>query len=133
MSTPSRPARGRRDPALLAPDGDAGPQLPVPDDEHNDPDEQSPDSVELFLLDEGDIVTVSFTMPVVLEGHARETYLGSKITTRVRMDEDGPLAAARARAVAIDSVLNSIDEAEEALRSYAEHQAARLAAAGLPQ
>lgn len=130
---PDQPHRkGRRNPALLQPDGNAGPQIDLTEQHTEDMDDpRDGGATEFHLLDEGDFITVSATIPVVLEGHHKESYFGSKVTVRVREDEAAEFAAARGRSVAMGSILDQVEEAEDGLRRYEEQQAARLAAAGV--
>lgn len=123
-------AKGRRDPALLAPD--TGPQLtgdPMIDEElgqdeleashadrATDPDE--PDDVLLFA---GDIVTANVTLAVDITGNGKTDFVGYRATTRVQPGEDHADVFGRVAEVVGDGV---VSEAHDAAQRWAEYEAA---------
>lgn len=113
------PTRGRRNPALLAPDGDAGPQIDTIDEaEQAGIDEPGTESAQPPLMYDGELLQTSMTLAVVLPGDSKESYFGSRGVFRLQPGEDADDLAARAITVVRSSVLNQLDDAIDALAEY---------------
>lgn len=124
--TPHR--RGRRDPQLAA-QLQPGPDGPETDEEPEDQggfEQQLPD-----LLHEGETFSLKVSMPIILAGSARETYITAEFMGSQQPDEHWADASARGRAFLLYNIGEQIEEAEELIRQYEEQQAAKLAAAGV--
>lgn len=116
------PRKGRRNPELLTP-------LPVtteldvnPEVEHQDLAEMGP---EQSLLFEGDVVTSSATLAVILPGDSKESYFGYKVTTRVQDGENHAEVYERLATVVTQSVIAQIDDTIDALGAYSQDLEAR--------
>lgn len=115
------PARGRRNPALLAPDGDAGPQVapdPIDEAEQASADEPGAEGTQPPLMYDGELLQTSMTLAVVLPGDSKESYFGSRGVFRLQTGEDADDLAARAITVVRSSVLNQLDDAIDAVAEY---------------
>lgn len=113
------PARGRKNPTLLAPDGDAGPQIDtIEEAEQAGADEPGAELTQSPLMYDGELLQTSMTLAVVLPGDTKESYFGSRGVFRLQPGEDADDLAARAITVVRSSVLNQLDDAIDALAEY---------------
>lgn len=122
--------RGRKDPALLAPDGDQGPQIdlsPEEAEEHGGP--VAGDDIEQVtptLLYDGELLQTSMTLAVILPGDVKESYFGSRAVLRKQPGEDDDQVASRGITLVRETVISQIDDAIDALAEYQEELQARL-------
>lgn len=113
------PPKGRKDPSLLTPDGDAGPEISIEEQEESNRDEPGAEMAGgPQLMYDGELLQTSMTLAVVLPGDSKESYFGARFVGRVQPDEDAEEISARAITVVRESVIGQIDDAIDALAEY---------------
>ncbi len=125
MSQQPHARRGRRNPDIQnAMDSIPGGLeiAPDPDEEHTDIGE--PEHVPALVFD-GDVVTFSATLAVKFDPDEKESYFGTKLTTRVQPGETGDEVYARAVTFVNEAVINQIDDVSDRLEAYTAERNAR--------
>lgn len=122
------PPRGRKDPSLIAPMGDQGPEIEVSIDEaeqsSEEPGQEGPEQPTLMYP--GELLQTSMTLAVVLPGDQKESYFGARFVGRAQEWESDQELTARAITVTRDAVLGQIDDAVDAIDVYRQQLQARL-------
>lgn len=78
------------------------------------------------MIYDGEILTSSMTLAVVLPGDQKESYFGSKLTARKQPDETDAELVGRVIAVVRDACLGQIDDGVDAIAEYQATLQARL-------
>ena len=123
------PPRGRKDPSLLSPDGEQGPQIELsPEEAQDNGGMTEPGDVEnvVPLMYEGELLQTSMTLAVTLPGDHKESYFGSRFVGRLQLGELDDELVARGITVVRETCIAQIDDAIDALAEYQKQLAARL-------
>jgi hypothetical protein len=112
MTTPAR--KGRRNPDLLTTVPQEIDIAVEPTEQHFELGEQ-PDEPLVF---DGDVVTSSVTLAVLLPGDSKESYIGYKLTSRVQPGETAADVYSRVVTTVNESVVSQIDDVIDRLGEY---------------
>lgn len=121
MTQPIKPARGRRNPALLEDVPEENISL---ESEHDGP-EDGPQHEGQPLLFDGDLVTANITLAVDF-GDGRTNFIGYKATTRVQEGELDSDVYARLSTVVNQGVFTAVEDTEASVEEYYLRREARL-------
>lgn len=123
------PPRGRKDPSLLTPDGEQGPEVELSTEELEENGAAEPGDIEQAgptLMYDGELLQTSMTLAVTLPGDSKESYFGARFVGRLQEGEPDDNLAARAITMVRETVIGQIDDAVDALAEYRTQLSARL-------